>query len=150
MGLLVPLASLLGIEIETLLDQLKRSATANLVVALFALIAFVFLLVAGFLALAGTVGPIVAALLFAAGSLLVALGVWFVMWIVDDRKKRREAERRHASETTALVTTAALTAIPMLIKSPAARNIALPLAGLIGLALSSASDGHDHGHGHGH
>jgi hypothetical protein len=138
MNLLVPLASLLGLEVNSLLDQLKRSAAANLAIALFGLIAFTFLLVAGYVALSDVFGPVVAALMIAAGSLLIALGIYFALWVAKDQRKRRTAERRHSTETTALVTTAALTALPLVFKSSMARNIGLPLIALLTIALSSS------------
>jgi hypothetical protein len=143
MNLLVPLASLLGLEVNSLLDQLKRSAAANLAIALFGLIALTFLLVAGYVALSEAVGPVVAALIIAAASLVVALVIYFAMWIAEDRRKRAAAEKRRSTETTALITTAALTAIPLLFKSPLIRNIGLPLVALLTIALSGQTKSED-------
>ena len=136
MNLLVPLASLLGLEVNSLLDQIKRSAAVTVTVVLLGLIALAFLLVAGHLALAESVGPIVAALIIAAGALLLALVVAGMRWVIETQRKRQHAERRRSTETTALVTTAALTALPLVFKSPLVRSIGLPLIALLTIALS--------------
>ena len=55
----------------------------------------------------------------------------------------REAQRRHSAEKTALVTTAAITAVPMLLKSPIMKNIGIPVGGaLAALYLLSKPGGH--------
>ena len=138
MNLLVPLASLFGIEIKAIVDQAKRSAIALATLALFSLFSAVFLLLAAFLALAAWIGQFWAALAIGIGSALIAVGVWIALWIIHDRQRRIEATRRKSVETTALVTTAALTALPMLFKSPFARSVGLPIIGLLTVALSGA------------
>ncbi len=143
MGLLVPLASLFGIEVKALIDDARRNAIAMAAVALFGLIAFCFLLVAAQLALSMVMPPLFAALTIAGVSAVIAIAIFSVIQIVASRRKRREAERRRSSETTALVTTAALTALPLVFKSPLMRNIGLPLVGLLTLAFSASGKGSD-------
>jgi hypothetical protein len=65
--------------------------------------------------------------------------------MTEGSKKAKEADRRRANETTALITTAALTALPMLFRSPAARTIALPLAAVAAAAFfgKAMKDKHD-------
>ena len=135
MGLLIPLAALLGFEVEEITGRVKRLVITNAVIALFGLLTLVFLLVAGFLALADSLGPIYAALIFAGAFFILGLVVYFSQLIVDNRRRRHIAERRRSSETGAFVTTAALTALPLLLKSPLVRNIGLPLAAVIAAAM---------------
>lgn len=131
MHLLLPLAAILGIEVDQLVDNLRKNAVAWGAIGLFALIGLAFLLVAAHTALVDWIGPIWAPLLIAGLSLLVALAIYISIRIMDNIAKRREAQRRHSAETTALVTTAAITALPMVMKSPLMRNIGLPLGGAL-------------------
>lgn len=131
MHLLLSLASLLGIELDELLDSLRKNAIAWGAIGLFGLIGLAFLLVAAHTALVAWIGPIWAPLAIAGFSLLVALAIYVVISIIDDIAKRREAQRRRAAETTALVTTAAMTALPMVMKSPLMRSVGLPLGGAL-------------------
>jgi len=145
MGLLAPLAALLGIETDALIDKARRQAIVLAVVALFGLIAIAFLLVALYLWLATVWSPIVAALAIAGGAIVIALLVYGISRMREGSKKAKEAERRRASETTALITTAALTALPMLFRSPAARTIGLPLVAVAAAAFfgKAVKDKHD-------
>ena len=143
MNLLVPIAALLGFEVEEITDRLKALAIANAVIALFGLLTLVFLLVAGFLALSAQLGPIYAALIFAGVFFVITVGVMLGLQIAKGRRKRHIAEKRRSSETSAFVTTAALTALPVLLKSPLIRNVGLPLAAVVAAALfiGKARDG---------
>jgi arginine exporter protein ArgO len=135
MNLLVPIAALLGFEVEEITDRLKALAIANAVIALFGLLTLVFLLVAGFLALSAQLGPIYAALIFAGVFFVITAGIVIGIQISENSRKRRLAERRRSSETGAFVTTAALTALPILLKSPLIRNVGLPLAAVVAAAM---------------
>jgi arginine exporter protein ArgO len=135
MSLLVPIAALLGFEVEEITDRLKALAIANAVIALFGLLTLVFLLVAGFLALAAQLGPIYAALIFAGVFFVITAGIVIGMQVSENARKRRLAEKRRSSETGAFVTTAALTALPILLKSPLIRNVGLPLAAVVAAAM---------------
>lgn len=135
MNLLVPIAALLGFEVEEITDRLKALAIANAVIALFGLLTLVFLLVAGFLALAAQLGPIYAALIFAGVFFVITAGIVIGMQISENSRKRRVAEKRRSSDTSAFVTTAALTALPVLLKSPLIRNVGLPLAAVVAAAM---------------
>ena len=135
MSLLVPIAALLGFEVEEITDRLKALAIANAVIALFGLLTLVFLLIAGFLALAAQLGPIYAALIFAGVFFVITAAIVIGMQISENARKRRLAEKRRSSETGAFVTTAALTALPILLKSPLIRNIGLPLAAVVAAAM---------------
>ena len=129
-ALLPQLAALLGIEVDAITERAKRLLVAYAIISLFGVVALVFLLVAGFLALADWLGPIYAALIFAAGFLLLALATYLGTRIGEGERKRREAERRRTNQTSALVTTAAMTALPAVMRSPTASLIALPVVAL--------------------
>jgi hypothetical protein len=143
MHLLLPLASILGIEVEDILDRFKQNAIAWTAIAFFALVGVVFLLVALYTGMVGWLGPIWAPLAIAGGALVVALAIFIGIRVAAGIVARREAQRRHSAEKTALVTTAALTAVPMLLKSPLMKQIGLPVGGaLAALYLLSKQGGH--------
>lgn len=134
MHLLLPLASFLGLELDDLLARLRRDALAWAVIALLLLIAVAFLLVAGHAALAEWLGPVLAPLLIAGLALVIALVVYLVGRFRRVAAQRRETTRRHSAERTAMVTTAAMSAVPLLIKSPLLRKFGLPVAAAIAAA----------------
>ena len=131
MHLLLPLASILGIEVDELIDRFRKNAIAWSAIGLFVLIGLAFLLVAAHTALVAWIGPLWAPLVIAGVALLIALSIYLVLRIIDTVSSRREAQRRHSAETTALVTTAAITALPMMMKSPLMRTIGLPVGGAL-------------------
>jgi tellurite resistance protein TehA-like permease len=126
MAFLAPLAALLGIELDGLIDRLRTSAVALAITALFGVIAIVFLLVAANVALTDWVGPIYAPLIIAGIALVLALIVWFATRAAEQRRQRLVAEKRRSTDTTALITTAAVTALPLIVRNPAMRAIAIP------------------------
>lgn len=131
MGFIAPLAAVFGIEIETLVDRFKRNALVSGLIASCALIAFVFLLIAGFVALASAMGPLVAALVMAGGALVLALLIFLINKIGARARKRRELERRRKHEASAL----AITALPALIRSPLGKSLSVPLVVLAAYLL---------------
>lgn len=135
MKLLLPLASLLGLEVEHMAERFKAQAIVLGTIAFFALIAFVFILIALHAALLREIGPVLAPLAIAGGALLIAMIVWAVASLRQRKVIRTETSKRQASETRALVTTAALTAVPMLLKNPLVRKFGLPLAGAAAVAF---------------
>jgi len=135
MGLLAPLAALLGFEVEGVVARARSTALIYSLIGLFLLVAVGFLLAAAFMALADMVGPIYAALILAGAFLLLALAVYLGSLIGRSRHQRALAERRRASETGAFLTTAAITALPMLAKSPLLVRLGLPAAAIAALAL---------------
>lgn len=128
MHFLLPLAALLGIEVEAITERVRRVAIINMVIAVLGLIALTFLLIAGYIALAEALTPLYAALIMAAGALVLALAVYLGSRIGENHRRREIADKRRASETSAFVTTAAVTALPVILKSPALRTIGIPLA----------------------
>lgn len=152
MHLLALAASVLGIEVDELLEHLKRNAMAWSAVAFFALIGVAFLLVALHAWLTILWGPIVAPLAIGAGGAAVALGIWATLAISESIARRRAAQRRTSAEKTALVTTAALTALPLVLKSDIMRKVGIPVGGALAAAYllakptGSRSDRHANGH----
>jgi MFS family permease len=135
MGLLAPLASLLGIETESLIKRVKESAVAFAAIGVFALICISFLLIALYTALDGWVGPIWSPLIIAGGALVIALVVLVALRIQQAAVKRRMEQRREEAETTALMVSAAASAIPELLRSPVVRSVGLPIALYVGFML---------------
>ena len=143
MHFLLPLAALLGIEVEAITNRVKTTIIVNAVMIVFGLAGLSFLVAAGFVALAEIVGAIYAALIFAAAFLLLALAVYLGSRIGESRRRREIADKRRSSETSAFVTTAALTALPVLLKSPLLRTIALPAAAIAAFMLVRNSGDND-------
>ena len=138
MQFLVPLAALLGLELDTMKERFKRTFAGNAIMIVFALIGGVFLLVAGYLGLSVAIGAIYAALVFAAAFLLAALLVHLSLQAQAARERREAAEKRRSGEAGAFVTTAALTALPVLLRSPMLRNFGLPAAAIAAVLLLRA------------
>jgi hypothetical protein len=150
MHLMALAASVLGIEVDELLEHFKRNAMAWSAVALFALIALAFVLVALNAWFTLIWGPIVAPLVIAAGALVIALGLYAAIAISDNIAKKHAAQRRNAAEKTALVTTAALTALPLVLKSDLMKKVGIPIGGALAAAYLLAKPGSSHGHADGH
>lgn len=128
LAVLGPLSALLGTEAALLKDRAKRQLVLWGSLAALGAIAVVFTLVAINAALTYAVGPVVAPLIVAGTSLLIALLILAVFHFRAAREEREEAEKKRTSEVTALVTTAAITAAPVLL--PLLRKVALPAGGL--------------------
>ena len=135
MHFLMPLAALLGFEVEAITDRVKRTILLNGLMALFGLVGAIFLLVAAYLALADWLSPLYAALIIAGVFLLAALSVYVSNQIAAGRAKREALTKKRSNETSAFVTTAALTALPALLKSPLVRRFGLPAAALAAFLL---------------
>ena len=144
MNLLYPLASLLGIEAGEIAERVKKNGILWGAIGLLGLIALVFGLAAANAALTLWVGPIWAPVIIAAAAALIALIIFLVAKRTAALAHQREVQRRRSAETTALVTTAAMTALPMLMRSPLMRTIGLPIGGaLAALFLLSRLDRDD-------
>lgn len=135
MPLLAALAALLGIEVEAITERLRNTIIVNAVMIVLAAIGVSFLIAAGFFAVADLYGVIYASLIFAGTFLVLALAVFLGTRLGQNRRKREVAEKRRSTETSAFVTTAALTALPMILKSPLARTLALPAAAIAAYML---------------
>jgi hypothetical protein len=130
MHLLVPLAALFGIEVEAITHRIRNTIIINVVMIGLGLVGVSFLVAAGFFALAELYGAIYAALIMAAVFILLALAVYLGTRIGEARHRREAATKRRSTETSALVTTAALTALPVVLRSPLGRALALPAAAI--------------------
>jgi fatty acid desaturase len=148
LSLLYSIASLLGIEAGEIIERAKTNGILWGAIALFAAIALVFLLVAANTALTLWVGPIWAPLMIAGAAAVIAISVYIVSRVTAEIAHDREVKRRRSAETTALVTTATVTAIPLLLKSPLMRTIGLPLGGALAamfvLSKTNAANGKKH------
>jgi len=135
MNLLVPLAALLGIEVDSITERVRNTIIINALMIVLGLAGVGFLIAAGFLWLAQAVGGIYAALILAATFLVLALAVYLGSRIGEGRRRREVVTKRRSSETSAFVTTAALTALPVLLRSPMFRTLGLPAAAIAAFLL---------------
>lgn len=135
MGLLAPVATLLGIEVETLMQRAKQSAFAYAAIGLFALICLTFLLVALYNWLSGWIGPLWAPLAIAGAALIIALVLLIALRVQEGARKQQAARRRKEAESTALAAGAALGVLPQVLRSPLLRNVGLPIALYAGFML---------------
>tara|TARA_R110002124_G_scaffold114535_31_gene269539 strand:- start:9936 stop:10373 length:438 start_codon:yes stop_codon:yes gene_type:complete len=140
MNFLTPLAGLLGMEVDHVTDRIKHAVVFNATMVILGLAAAGFLVAAGYMALATQIGGIYAALAFAAAFLLLALAVYLGKSIGDARRKRELAEKRRSSETSAFLTTATLTALPVLLRSPLVRTLGLPAAAIAAFLILGNKD----------
>lgn len=129
-----PLLALLGIEADTISANVKRQAIVWGLMGVLGLVALAFLLVALNSALAYSFGPVVAPLLIAVAAGVIAIAVFLIAQIQDTIAARQAAEKKKQAEMTALVTTAIITAVPLILRSSLFRGIGLPA----GAALVSA------------
>ncbi len=135
MGLIAPLAALFGLELENVAARAKAAAILYGLMGLFLLAAVVFLTLAGYIALADLFSPVIAALIVSGIFLLLALAVYLGTLLSKGRERRVVAERRRSSESSAFLTTAALTALPVFLKSPMIVKLGLPAAAITAIAL---------------
>ena len=127
MSFVKQLFQLLGLELDELQGVIRRDLAYFGALAALAAIALVFLMVALYLGLALFWGPLIAALVIAGAALLIALVMVGLKTASDRARERRALEAKRAAEKTALVTTAAMSALPMIAESPVLRKAALPL-----------------------
>ena len=139
MGLLGPLASLLGIETDLLLHRIKESAVAFAAIGLFVVIAFSFMLVALYNYLLTWIGPIWAPLAIAGGSLLIAFVLFIALQIQTAAIKEREAQNRREIEANVALAATALSVLPELLKSPLLRSVGIPVGLYVGFLMLTRS-----------
>jgi uncharacterized membrane protein len=143
LALLAPIAGLLGVEVEGLKERMKTLVTAYAAIAVFAAIGIGFLIGAGYIALSDWIGPLYATLSLAGAFLLLALIIFLVVSSGEARRQRKRVEKKRASETSAYLTTAALTALPLLARSPMLLRLGLPAVALAALAILRDKDRDD-------
>jgi fatty acid desaturase len=127
LALLGPLGALLGIEAASIKGRLKRQAVLWSTLGVLGIVAIAFVLVAINTALTYAVGPIIAPLLIAGAALLVGIVVFLVFHFRETVEAHNDAEKKRRAEVTALVTTAAITALPLIL--PTLKKIGLPAGG---------------------
>lgn len=126
LALLGPLGALLGIEAASIKDRVKRQAVLWGSVGALGLIAVAFILVAINTALTYIVGPVIAPLLIAVAAILVALVIYGVFHFRETMEAKRDEEKKRSAEMTALITTAVITAIPLIL--PTLKRVGVPTA----------------------
>jgi putative Ca2+/H+ antiporter (TMEM165/GDT1 family) len=127
LALLGPLSALLGIEAASFKDRLKRQAVLWGTLGALGMVAIAFILVAINNALTFAVGPIVAPLIIAGAALLIGVVVFLVFHFRETVEAHNDAEKKRRAEVTALITTAAITAIPLIL--PTLKRVGLPASG---------------------
>ncbi|WP_265515727.1 hypothetical protein [Nitratireductor luteus] len=129
------LIALLATGEATLIKRrLKSGLVAYSILALTALLALVFLLLAAYLAATARWGAINAALWFGIGFLVLSLAV-FIAYKIVARAQRRAQQRKRVSDTGMLVGATAVAMLPAILgKRSGAIGILLTLAGVAGYA----------------
>ncbi len=124
------ITSLVSGEVKHRVDDIKQRAIVFSVVGALALVGLVFLLVAGYIALAAYVGALYSALIVAGVFLVVALIVLGI-WTLNHRRavKRWESQRPDATD---IITASAVSLAPVVLKSRLLVSLAIPAAGAIG------------------
>ncbi|MCQ1570915.1 hypothetical protein NFO65_09195 [Neorhizobium galegae] len=111
------MASLAAMDVAAFTRRLKRNAILYALVLLFLLTAYGLLVAALAVYLAGIWGPPMALLAVAGGALVLALAVYMCVVIANGAEQRRKREAAASNSSKALMMTAALTALPLLVKS---------------------------------
>jgi len=128
LALLGPLGALLGLEAASLQDRFKRQAILWGTLGALGLIAIAFVLVAINNALTLAVGPIVAPLIIAGAALLIGIVVFLIFHFRETVEAHNDAEKKRRAEVTALITTVAITAIPLIL--PTLKKVGVPAGGV--------------------
>lgn len=129
------LAAFVSGETGLAIQRAKRAAIAYAVAGVFALVAVIFLMLAGYHYAARALGPIAAALWIAGGFLVIAVLV-VVIHQFRAAAIAKQAARKRQTDAVTLGTTAALAALPSLLRSRKGATAAF--IGPIGLAVAYA------------
>lgn len=111
------LASLAAMDIAAFTRKLKRNAILYAFVLLFLLTAYGLAVAALAVYLAGIWGAPVALLAATGGALFLALIMYLCVVVANASEQRRKREAAASNSSKALMMTAALTALPLLVKS---------------------------------
>ncbi|MCB5203687.1 hypothetical protein LH464_14505 [Neorhizobium sp. T786] len=129
-GLAPLLASLAAMDANAFIQRARRNAILYAFMLLFVLTAYGTLVAAAAIAIAQRMGAIGALLTVAGGALFLALVMFLIARGMSRAEEKRKREAAASSGSRALMVTAAISALPVLIKS---RPIALlALAGGLG------------------
>src|SRR4051812_30037854 len=123
LAILAPLLSLAGLEAGELTGRLKRQAIVWGLMAAFGIVGVAFLCVALNAALTIAVGPVVAPLIIAVAAVLLAIIVFLAAQLIEHAEARRLAEKKRTTEITSLITTAAIAAVPLILRSPLMKDL---------------------------
>jgi hypothetical protein len=134
LAILGPLGALLGLEAAALKARLQRQVILFGILGALGLISVTFLLVSINTALSYAVGPVIAPLIIAGAALFIALVVFLVFHFRENAERERLADKQRSAEVTALVTTAAITALPLII--PTMKKLGVPAGGALAAAYS--------------
>lgn len=127
------ITSLVGGEISRRINDLKQSAVIFGVVGFLVLVGLIFLLIAGYVALADYVGALYAALIIGGG--FVALGLIILgIWTLKRRRDRKRMENQRP-DTREYVIASVISLAPVVIKSRLLVSLAIPAAGAVGAYL---------------
>ncbi|MGO4447806.1 hypothetical protein AB4Y96_02685 [Phyllobacterium sp. TAF24] len=133
--LLAPLlSSAVSGELGSAVNRAKRRAIFLALIGILSVVGAVFLLVAGYIALAERFGELHAALILAGGAFVLALLAYIVMKISEIIARKRQRERSKVDKST-LLTIAALAAAPTVLKSRGLLMLAVPVIAFAGLSL---------------
>jgi uncharacterized membrane protein YhaH (DUF805 family) len=133
--LLAPLlSSAVSEELGSAVSRAKRRAVFLGLIGILAIIGGVFLLVAGYIALADHFGELHAALILAVGAFILALLAFVAMKISETVARKRQREKSKV-DTSTLLTIAALAAAPTVLKSRGLLMLAVPIVAFAGLSL---------------
>jgi small neutral amino acid transporter SnatA (MarC family) len=111
------LASLAAMDVAAFTRRLRRNAILYALVLLFLLTAYGLLVAALAVYLAGIWGTSMALLAVAGGALVLAFAVYLGVVIANGAEQRRKRDAAASNSSKALMMTAALTALPLLVKS---------------------------------
>ncbi|WP_051903758.1 hypothetical protein [Neorhizobium vignae] len=111
------LASLAAMDVAAFTRRLRRNAILYALVLLFVLTAYGLLVAALAVYLAGIWGTSMALLAVAGGALVLAFAVYLGVVIANGAEQRRKRDAAASNSSKALMMTAALTALPLLVKS---------------------------------
>lgn len=139
MNVLAALGALFGVEITIVIKRIRESAVAFAAIGVLVVIALGFLLVAAYNWLAPWLGPIWGPLAIAAAALVIALVFYIALMIQHKALAERERKLKRAHARTALLTKAAVDALPALMEAGLIKNVALPLGVLAALMVLSKS-----------
>ncbi|MBA8878075.1 hypothetical protein [Phyllobacterium myrsinacearum] len=133
--LLAPLlSSAVSGEFGSAVKRAKRRAVFLSLIGILSVIGGIFLLVAGYIALAEHFGELHAALILAGGAFVLALLAYIIMKISEAIVRKRQRERSKV-DTSTLLTIAALAAAPTVLKSRGLLMLAVPVVAFAGLSL---------------
>lgn len=146
LAVFAPLLSLLGIEAAAITTRVKRQAVVWGTIGVLGLVFVCFVLVAINTALSYAVGPVLAPLIIAVVAGIIAIAVFLITHLMDGIAARQEAEKKRSAEVVAVLTTAAITAIPLILKSPLMKEVGLPAGAALASALMLRKPGERHHH----